>query len=46
VILLLGFGLLRAGLVFGLMAAILWAKHAQNIRRLLAGNESRIGSRS
>jgi glycerol-3-phosphate acyltransferase PlsY len=46
VIMLLAFGLLRAGLVFGLMAAILWAKHAQNIKRLLAGNESRIGSKS
>jgi glycerol-3-phosphate acyltransferase PlsY len=46
VIALLAFGLLRAGLVFALMTVILWAKHAENIKRLLAGRESRIGSRS
>jgi acyl phosphate:glycerol-3-phosphate acyltransferase len=43
---LIGFGLLRAGLVFGLLAALLWARHAGNIKRLLAGRESRIGSKS
>jgi glycerol-3-phosphate acyltransferase PlsY len=46
VVALLAFGMLRAGLVFGLLAAILWAKHAPNIKRLIAGSESRIGSRS
>jgi glycerol-3-phosphate acyltransferase PlsY len=46
VVALLAFGLLRAGLIFGLLTAILWAKHAQNIKRLLAGSESRIGSKS
>ena len=39
VIALLAFGLLRAGLVFGLLTVILWAKHAPNIKRLLAGSE-------
>jgi len=43
-VVLLAFGLLRAGLIFSLLAAILWAKHAQNIKRLLTGRESRIGS--
>ena len=38
--------LFSAALVFALLAAILWAKHAQNIQRLLAGEESRIGSKS
>ncbi len=46
VVMLMAFGLLRAGLVFGLIAALLWAKHAQNIKRLLAGRESRIGSKT
>ncbi len=45
-VVLIGFGLLQAGLVFGLLAALLWAKHAENIKRLLAGRESRIGSKS
>jgi glycerol-3-phosphate acyltransferase PlsY len=46
VIALLAFGLIRAALVFGLLAAILWLKHAANIKRLLRGTESRIGSKS
>ncbi|MCF3932317.1 glycerol-3-phosphate 1-O-acyltransferase PlsY [Acuticoccus sp. M5D2P5] len=32
--------------VFGIMTAILWYKHSMNIRRLVAGEESRIGSKS
>jgi glycerol-3-phosphate acyltransferase PlsY len=43
---LLAFHLIPATLVFVLLAAFLWVKHAQNIRRLLAGEESRIGSKS
>jgi glycerol-3-phosphate acyltransferase PlsY len=46
VFLLLAFGLLRAGLVFGLIAVLLWAKHTENIKRLLSGRESRIGSKT
>ena len=34
----------RAGLVFAVLVAILWWKHAPNIRRLLAGTEPRIGA--
>jgi len=33
-------------LVMALMAVILWLRHAGNIRRLLAGEESRIGEKS
>ena len=43
---LLVFDKLAAGLVFVVLAAALWAKHAENIRRLLSGKESRIGSAS
>jgi acyl phosphate:glycerol-3-phosphate acyltransferase len=43
---LLAFQLFSAALVFALLAALLWAKHAQNIKRLFAGEESRIGSKS
>lgn len=43
---LLAFHLIPATLVFALLAVILWVKHAQNIKRLLAGEESRIGSKS
>jgi glycerol-3-phosphate acyltransferase PlsY len=43
---LLAVDLVWPGLVFALLAALLWMKHAQNIRRLLAGEESRIGSKS
>ena len=38
-----GFGQVDAAVVFAAMTAIVWAKHAANIRRLLAGTESRIG---
>ena len=33
-------------LILTLLAAILWLRHLGNIRRLLAGEESRIGSRA
>ena len=46
VVLLVGFGLFEAGLVFALLAVLLWVKHAQNIKRLLSGRESRIGSKT
>lgn len=36
----------REAVVFAAMAALLWWKHRDNIRRLLAGGESRIGQRS
>jgi glycerol-3-phosphate acyltransferase PlsY len=42
-VVLLVMGQTGAGLMFGLMAIFLWAKHRQNISRLLAGTESRIG---
>jgi glycerol-3-phosphate acyltransferase PlsY len=35
-----------AGLVFALLAALLWMKHRANIERLLNGTETRIGQRS
>ena len=31
--------------VFAIMTAIVWIKHRANIQRLLAGTESRIGSK-
>jgi glycerol-3-phosphate acyltransferase PlsY len=43
---LLAFHLFGAALVFTFLAILLWVKHAQNIRRLLSGEESRIGSKS
>jgi acyl phosphate:glycerol-3-phosphate acyltransferase len=46
VVTLLAFQPLGAALVFALLGVLLWAKHAQNIRRLLAGEESRIGSKT
>jgi acyl phosphate:glycerol-3-phosphate acyltransferase len=46
VVALLTFGLFEAGLVFALLALLLWVKHAENIRRLLSGKESHIGSKS
>jgi glycerol-3-phosphate acyltransferase PlsY len=46
VVLLVGFGLVEAGLVFALLAVLLWVKHAQNIKRLLSGTEGRIGQTS
>ncbi|MBG0811808.1 glycerol-3-phosphate 1-O-acyltransferase PlsY [Methylosinus sp. H3A] len=36
----------REAFVFAAMAALLWWKHRDNIRRLLAGNESRIGQKA
>ena len=36
----------HAGLVFALLAALLWVKHRANIERLLKGNETKIGQRS
>ena len=33
-----------SAIVFAVLAAILWAKHAQNIARLKAGTETRIGA--
>ena len=35
-----------AGLVFALLAALLWVKHRANIERLLKGNETKIGQRA
>jgi acyl phosphate:glycerol-3-phosphate acyltransferase len=35
-----------AGLVFALLAALLWIKHNANIRRLLAGSEGKIGQKA
>jgi glycerol-3-phosphate acyltransferase PlsY len=43
---LLAFHLFGAALVFALLSILLWAKHAENIKRLLAGEESRIGLKS
>jgi glycerol-3-phosphate acyltransferase PlsY len=43
---LIGFGLLVEALVFAVLAVILFIKHAPNIKRLLAGQESRIGWKS
>lgn len=37
------FGLYPEALLFAALAVILWAKHHQNIRRLLSGSESKIG---
>jgi len=39
---LIGFGLLVEALVFAVLAVILFIKHTPNIKRLLAGQESRI----
>jgi acyl phosphate:glycerol-3-phosphate acyltransferase len=39
------FGLPGAAALFALMALILWIKHGENIRRLIAGTEGRIGSK-
>ena len=36
----------RTGGLFVVLTAILWWRHADNIRRLLAGTESRIGARN
>lgn len=42
---LLGFGRQGAALVVGVMSAILWLKHRENISRLASGAESRIGQK-
>jgi glycerol-3-phosphate acyltransferase PlsY len=39
-----GFGRTDAAAMFAVMTAIVWIKHLANIRRLLAGTESRIGA--
>ena len=31
--------------LFALMTIVLWVRHAENIRRLTAGTESRIGEK-
>jgi glycerol-3-phosphate acyltransferase PlsY len=36
-------GLHDVGFVFALLAALVWFKHSANLRRLLAGTESKIG---
>jgi glycerol-3-phosphate acyltransferase PlsY len=46
VVVLIGFSQRLAGLVFAVLTIVLWMKHAANIRRLLAGQESRIGAKS
>jgi glycerol-3-phosphate acyltransferase PlsY len=35
----------QVALLFGLLAALMWIKHAPNIHRLLEGQESRIGGK-
>jgi len=35
----------RVAGVFGLLAALLWLRHSENIQRLLRGSESRIGAK-
>jgi glycerol-3-phosphate acyltransferase PlsY len=30
--------------LFGLLTVLIWAKHHQNIRRLVAGTEGKIGA--
>ena len=34
-----------AALLFAILTILLWIRHEQNIRRLLAGSESRIGDK-
>ena len=36
----------QAAALFALLSVVTWIKHQQNIRRLLAGTESRIGSKT
>jgi glycerol-3-phosphate acyltransferase PlsY len=43
---LLASGRIEAGAVFSIMAALLWWKHRENIARLRAGAESRIGQKA
>lgn len=42
---LLALGQPRTALLFVVLGALLWWKHAQNIRRLVAGTEGRIGQK-
>lgn len=42
---LFGFGQWQVAILFVLLTVLLWLKHAQNIRRLSAGSEGRIGQR-
>ncbi|MCV9997393.1 glycerol-3-phosphate 1-O-acyltransferase PlsY [Pararhizobium sp. YC-54] len=44
-IVLLAAGYEKIGLLFVVMSIITWIKHRENIRRLLAGTESRIGEK-
>ncbi len=44
-IVLWAFGNVPAGLLMAVVAVLLWAKHGQNIARLRAGTEGRIGRR-
>jgi glycerol-3-phosphate acyltransferase PlsY len=41
-----GFGLRPTAILFALLAVVLWIKHRDNIRRLLAGTEGRIGRKA
>jgi glycerol-3-phosphate acyltransferase PlsY len=41
-----GFGRIDAAWMFAAMAVIVWVKHHANIRRLVAGTESRIGGKT
>ena len=41
-----GLGAPQAGFVFAALAALVWIKHAANIRRLLSGAEPRIGAKA
>ncbi|WP_209015107.1 glycerol-3-phosphate 1-O-acyltransferase PlsY [Roseibium limicola] len=45
-LLLLALGDTLTGSVFAVLCALLWAKHHENIGRLLSGQESKIGQRS
>ena len=45
-LLLLVYGDIRLGLLFAALAAALWVMHRENIGRLLAGTEGRIGQKS
>jgi acyl phosphate:glycerol-3-phosphate acyltransferase len=40
------FGDARIGVVFVLLTLLLWVRHAENLRRLIAGTETRIGRKA
>jgi glycerol-3-phosphate acyltransferase PlsY len=42
---LFAFGQTNAGILFVLLSLLLWYRHAENIRRLAAGSEGRIGQK-